>query len=111
MKAFVSIWCIWKLPKYEVDPAKFRSAPGLASQAALKKAKVKLNFLSDINMLLMLEKVIRGGIYHSTYRYAKANNKYIKDYDKSKQLSYIQYLDVHNLYGWAMSQKLPLNNF
>ena len=62
-------------------------------------------------MLLMVEKGIRGGICHSIYQYAIANNKYMKDYDKNKELSYIQYWDVNNLYGWAMSQKLPVNNF
>ena len=59
----------------------------------------------------MVEKGIRRGICHSIYRYAKANNKYMKDYDKNKELSYLQYWDVNNLYGWAMSQKLPVNNF
>ena len=96
---------------YELDPAKFLSAPGLAWQAALKKTKVKLDLLTDIDMLLMVEKGIRGGICHSIYRYAKANNKYMKDYDKNKESSYLQYWDVNNLYGWAMSQKLPVNNF
>ena len=62
-------------------------------------------------MLLMVEKGIRGGICHSIYRYAKANNKYMKDYDKNKESSYLQYWDVNNLYGWAMLQKLPVNNF
>ena len=62
-------------------------------------------------MLLMVEKGIRGGICHSIYWYAKANNKYMKDYDKNKELTYLQYWDVNNLYGWAMSQKLPVNNF
>ena len=62
-------------------------------------------------MLLMVEEVIRGGICHSINRYAKANNKYMENYDKSKESSYIQYLDANNLYGWAMSQKLPVNNF
>ena len=57
-------------------------------------------------MLLMVEKGIRGGICHAIYRYAKANNKYMKDYDKNKELSYIQYWDVNNLYGWVMSQNL-----
>ena len=62
-------------------------------------------------MLLMVEKGTRREICHSIYRYAKANNKYMKDYDKNKESSYLQYWDVNNLYGWAMSQKLPVNNF
>ena len=62
-------------------------------------------------MLLMVEEGIRGGIFHSMHRYAKANNKYMKDYNKNIESSYIQYLDANNLYGWAMSQKLPVNNF
>ena len=61
-------------------------------------------------MLLMVEKGIRGGICHSIYQYAKANNKYMKDYGKNKESSYLQYWAVNNLYGWAMSQ-LPVNNF
>ena len=59
----------------------------------------------------MVVKGVRRGICHSIYRYAKANNKYMKDYDKNKESSYLQYWDVNNLYGWAMSQKLPVNNF
>ena len=59
----------------------------------------------------MIEKGIRGGICCSIYQYAKTNNKYMKDYDKNKEPSYIQYWDVNNLYGCAMSQKLPVNNF
>ena len=62
-------------------------------------------------MLSMVEKGIRGRISHSIYRYANANNKYMKDYNKNKESSYIQYCDVSNLYGWAMSQKLPVNYF
>ena len=62
-------------------------------------------------MLLMVEEGIRGGICHSIHRYAKANNKYMKNYNKNIESSYIQYLDANNLYGWAMSQKLPVNNF
>ena len=95
---------------YEVDPAKFLSAPGLLWQAALKKTKVKLDLLTDIDILLVAEKCIRGGVSHSFHQYAKANNKYMKDYDTNKELSYIQYWDVNNLCGWAMSQKLAVNN-
>ena len=62
-------------------------------------------------MLLMVEKGIRGRIWHSIYRYAKANKKYVKDYDKNKELSYLQYWNANNLYGWAMLQKLSVNNF
>ena len=62
-------------------------------------------------MLLIVEKGIRGGICHSIHRHARANNKYIKNYNENKESSYIQYLDANNLYGWAISQKLPVNGF
>ena len=62
-------------------------------------------------MLLTVEKGIRGRICHSVYQYAKPDKKYMKDFDKNKESSYIQYWDVNNLYVWAMSQKLPINNF
>ena len=62
-------------------------------------------------MLLMVEKGIRGGKCHAIHRYAKANNKYMKYYDKNIISSYIMYLDATNLYGWTMSQKLSVNDF
>ena len=96
---------------YELDSAHFLSAPRLAWQAALKKTKIKLDLLSDIDLLLMVEKGIRGGIFHSIYQYAKTNNKYMKDYDKNKKWSYLKYWNVNSLYGWAMLRKLPVNNF
>ena len=99
------------LKNCHLDPVKFLSAPVLAWEAALKKTKVKLELLTDIGMLLMVEKGIRGGICHAAHPYAKANNKYMRDYDKNKESSYLKYLDVNNLYGWAMLQKLPVNNF
>ena len=76
-----------------------------------KKTKVKLELLTDIDMLLMVEKGTRGGICQAIHRYAKANNKYMKNYDKNNESSYIEYLDANNLYGWAVSQKLPVNDF
>ena len=62
-------------------------------------------------MLLMVQKGIRGGICNTIYQYAKANNKYMKDYDKNKEPSYLRYWDVNNLYGWAMSEKLTIKKF
>ena len=62
-------------------------------------------------MLLMSEKGIRGGICHPIYQYSKANSKWTKEYFKSKDLLYLKYWDENNLYGWTMSQKLPVNNF
>ena len=79
-------------------------------ESTLKEAKVKLDLLTNIDMLLMVEKGIRGGICHSIYLYAKANNKNMKDYGKNKESSYLQYWDINNLYGWAMSQNLPVRN-
>ena len=99
------------LKVYELDPTHFLSLPGLARQACLKKTNIKLELLNDYDMLLMVEEGIRGGICHSIHRHAKANNKYMENYDKNEESSYIQYLDANNLYGWAMSQKLPVNCF
>ena len=99
------------LEKYKLDSVYFASAPGLAWQSCLKKTGVKLELLTDYDMLSMIKKGIRGGICQATHRYAKANNKYMKNYDKKIESSYIEYLDENNLYGWAMSQKLPVNGF
>ena len=87
------------------------SLPGLAWQACLKKTNIELELLTDYDMLLMVEEGIRGRICHSIHRYVKANNKYTENYHKNRESSYIQYLDANNLYGWAMSQKLSVNNF
>ena len=96
---------------YELDPAKFFSVLGLAWQAALKKSKVKLELLTDIEMLIMVEKGIKGGLCHSINRYTKTNNKYMKDYNINKVSSYLKYWDVKNLYGWTISQKISVNGF
>ena len=87
------------MKNYELDPEHFVSLPGLAWQACLKKTNVELELITDYDMLLMIEDGIRGGICHAIQRYAKANNKYMNDYNKNKESSYIQYLDANNLYG------------
>ena len=99
------------IKEYELDPAHFLSLPGLAWQACLKKTNVELELLTDCDMLLMVEERIRGGICHSIHGYAKANNKYMKNYSNNDESSYIQYLDANNRYSWAMSKKLPVNGF
>ena len=88
---------------YVLDPAHFLSLPGFAWQACLKKMNIELELLTDYDMRLMVEEGKRGGICHYIHRYAKANNKYMKDYNKNIESSYIQYLDANNLYGSAMS--------
>ena len=94
---------------YGLDPSHFLSAPGLAWQAYFKKANVNLELLTDIDMLLMIEAGIRGGMCQSTHR--NANNKYMNNYDKSIESSYLMYLDANNLYEFTMCQKLPVNGF
>ena len=96
---------------YELDSAHFVSLPGLAWQACSKKTNIELEVLTDYDMLLMAEEGIRSGICYSIHQYAKANNKYMKNYNKDEELPYIPYLDANNLYGWAMSKKLPVNGF
>ena len=99
------------LKNYELDPAHFVSLPGFAWQACLKKTNVELELLTDYDIVLMVEEGIRGGICHAMQRYAKANNKYMNDYDRKMESSYIQYLDANNLYGKAMTEKLPVRGF
>ena len=88
-----------------LDPSYFYFAPGSAWQACLKNTGVKLELLTDWHMLLMFEKGIRGGMCQSIHRYAKANNKYMKNYDQKIESSHLISLDANNLYGSAMSQK------
>ena len=93
--------------KYQLDPTYFVSAPGLAWQACLKKVGVKLELITDYDMILMIEEGIRGGICQATHRYVKANNKYTKNYDKNFESSYIEYLEANNLYGWECLKNYP----
>ena len=99
------------LKNYGLDPVYYYTAPGLAWDAMLKMTKINLELLSDIDMLLMVEKGIRGGVSMISNRYGKANNKYMKDYNKKEASKYLMYVDANNLYGWAMAQKLPIHSF
>ena len=99
------------LKNYGLDPVYYYTAPGLAWDACLKMTGVNLELLSNIDMLLMIEKGIRGGISIISNRYGKANNKYMKDFNKSELSKYLMYVDANNLYGCAMSEKLPVHSF
>ena len=79
--------------------------------SSFKKAKVKFVLLIDIDMLLMVEKVLKEEYVILFIDMQKLIKKYMKDYDKNKESSYLQYWDVKNLYGWAMPQNLTVNNF
>ena len=96
---------------YKLDPANFLSTPGLAWLACFKKTGVKIELLTNNKLLLMVEEGIRRGMCQVVYRYTKTNNKYMKNYDKNIESSYLKYLDANNLYGWTMSQKLPVDGF
>ena len=90
---------------HELDLAPFLSVTRLAWQACLKKAEIELEVITAFNML------IRGGICHAIHRYVKINNKYMKNYDKNEESLFLEYLDVDNLYGYAMSKPLPAESY
>ena len=100
------------MSNYGLDPAHYYTSPGLAWDACLKITKIKLQLLSDVDMLLMIEEGIRGGVSMVSKRFAKANNKYMGVKFIQKNISrFIQYLDANNLYGLAMLMKLPTHGF
>ena len=95
----------------KLNPCHYFSSPGLSWDAMLKMTGVKLEKISDIDKYLFIEKGLRGGISYIAKRYAKANDKYMKNYNPRKPSKYITYLDMNNLYGWTMSGCLPYGGF
>ena len=96
---------------YGLDPCHYFSFPGLSWDAMLKMTGVKLEKISDNDKYLFFEKGLRRGLSYIAKRYAKANNKYMNDYDPKKPSKLITYLDMNNLHGWAMSEYLPYGEF
>ena len=100
------------MKNYGLDPAWYFTSPGLAWDAALKSTKVKLELISDYDMLLMIKHGTRGGVSTISNRFAHANNKYMGEaFYSNKPSKFVTYLDSNNLYGWAMSKALPTNGF
>ena len=100
------------LKNYSLDPAWYYTSPGLSWDALLKYSEVKLELLTDPDILLLFEKEIRGGVSMILNRYGKANNKFMGDnFDPSRPSKYLAYLDANNLYGWAMMKPLPVGDF
>ena len=99
------------LETYKLDPAHYFTAPGLSWDAMLKLTEVKLQLIDDPDMYLMIENGLRGGVSVITKKHAVANNPMVDGYDESRPNNYLMYLDANNLYGWAMSQKLPEKHF
>ena len=99
------------LEYYKLDPCHYFTSPGLSWDAMLNMTDIKLELMTDIDMFQFIEKGLRGGISYIANRYGKANNKYMKKYDEKAPSKYIMYLDANNLYGWAMSQYLPIGGF
>ena len=99
------------LKYYGLDPCHYFSSPGLSWDAMLKMTDIELEKISDIDKYLFVKKGLRGEISYIAKRYAKANNKYINDYDPKKPPTFISYLGMNNLYGWAMSEYLAYERF
>ncbi|XP_025266913.1 uncharacterized protein LOC112638818 [Camponotus floridanus] len=99
------------LESYGLDPAYYFTLPGYTWDAMLKYTGVRFELLTDIDMMMFVERGIRGGLSQCSNRYARANNKYMSAYDPSRPSIYLMYLDINNLYGWAMCQPLPYERF
>ena len=96
---------------YGLDPCHYFNSPGLSWDAMLKMTGVKLEKISDIGKYLFIENYLKGGISYIVKRYAKANNKYMNDYNSKKPSKCLTYFDMNNLYGWGLSEYLPYGRF
>ena len=96
---------------HDLDPAHYFTLPGYTWDCSLKYTGIELQLLTDIDMVMFIERGIRGGLSQCSNRYSCANNKYMKNYDPTKPSKYILYLDINNMYGWAMCQPLPYGGF
>lgn len=99
------------MTQFNLDPPHFYSAPGLTWAAALKKTRAVIDLLTDIDMIMMIEKGVRGGISSAMCRYIKANTPGTSEYERDKPPSFLTYLDVNNLYGYALQQNMPISDF
>ncbi|CAG9794210.1 unnamed protein product [Diatraea saccharalis] len=99
------------ISNYELDPAHYYSIAGFSWNAMLKSTNINLELITDLEMLLFIKKAIRGGYMQCSKRHVVANNKYLQNYDKSKQDVYIMFYDANNLYGHAMCLYLPYGGF
>ena len=96
---------------YGLDPTHYLTLPSFAWDAMLKQTKIELELITDMDIYLMVERGIRGGMTQVTNKHVTANNKYMENFDPTKPSTYIQYLDANNLYGYAMSLPLPYGGF
>ncbi|XP_070522413.1 uncharacterized protein [Cardiocondyla obscurior] len=99
------------ISSYKLDPAYYYTLPGFTWDAMLKHTDIKFELLTDVDMVMFIERGIRGGLSQCSSRYACANNKYMQSYDSTKPSTYLMYYDINNLYGWAMCQPLPYAEF
>ena len=115
MLSLADVWTTFRkisMHHYGLDPSHYVSAPSLSWDAMLKMTKVKIELFTEMAMHDFIEKAKRGGIAMVVHRHFKANNPNMEDaFDIFQPTTWISYVDANNLYGWAMSQFLPIGNY